>query len=234
MRLLAEGYKVAREIVNPINAPGDKIGVVFENGKVIPVPGFREAYHFLQQNGWDSNSKCIKVETGMPLIMYKAIHEMNTGTCPALDVVHQTDQRCVKPDPPLREGKGQRTVHLEDAGPQVAGHHGLTESSYGSDTGDITTRSYPTDDPRIWKIKGTKIFITAGDQGTYEHTIHLVLARPDGAAAGAAGIGLYVVPKIWVNEDGSMGSQNDVTTIGVEHKMGLHAQATALFNFDDE
>jgi len=85
----------------------------------------------------------------------------------------------------------------------------LTEPNYGSDTGDIITRSYPTEDPRIWKIKGTKMFITAGDQGTGENTIHLVLARPEGGAPGSPGIGLYIVPKFWVNDDGSMGSENE-------------------------
>ena len=110
----------------------------------------------------------------------------------------------------------------------------LTEPNFGSDTGDIITRAYPTDDPRIYKIKGTKMFITAGDQGTCENTIHLLLARPEGGAAGSPGIGLYIVPKYWVNEDGSMGEANDVATVGVEHKMGLHAQATALLNFGDD
>jgi hypothetical protein len=78
------------------------------------------------------------------------------------------------------------------------------------------------------------MFITAGDQGTGENTIHMVLARPEGGAPGSPGIGLYIVPKFWVNDDGSLGEPNDVTTVGVEHKMGLHAQATALLNFGDE
>ncbi len=82
--LLTEGYKVAREIINPINAPGDKIGVKFENGQSIPPPGFKEAYQFLQQNGWGTSSECIMVETGMPLIIYKAIFEMNTAACTSL------------------------------------------------------------------------------------------------------------------------------------------------------
>ncbi|MDQ5984444.1 MAG: 3-(methylthio)propanoyl-CoA dehydrogenase [Syntrophus sp. SKADARSKE-3] len=232
--LLTEGYKVAREIVNPINAPGDKIGVVFENGTVTPVPGFREAYQFLQQNGWGSSSECIKVETGMPLIMYKSIHEMNTAACPALASCIKltsgaanlilrfgTEKDKARFIPKMLSGEWQGTMCL-------------TEPNYGSDTGDITTRSYPTDDPRIWKIKGTKMFITAGDQGTCENTIHLVLARPERAAAGAAGIGLYIVPKLWVNEDGALDCPNDVITVGIEHKMGLHAQATALLNFGDE
>lgn len=231
--LLNEGYKVAREVINPINVPGDKIGLKFENGVITPVPGFKEAYQFLQQNGWGSSSECIKVETGMPLILYKAIHEMNTGACPALT-------SCIK----LTSGAANLILRfgtekdIERFIPKMLsgewqGTMALTEPNFGSDTGDIITRSYPTDDPKIWKIKGTKMFITAGDQGTGENTIHLTLARPEGGAAGSPGIGLYIVPKFWVNEDGTMGKSNDVTTVGVEHKMGLHAQATTMLNFGD-
>ena len=232
--LLNECYKVAKEVVNPINAPGDKIGVKFENGEVTAVPGFKEAYQFLQQNGWGSSSECIKVESGMPLILYKACAEMNTAACPALT-------SCVK----LTSGAANLILRFGTEQDQEMfipkmldgswqGTMCLTEPNFGSDTGDIITRAYPTDDPRIWKIKGTKMFITAGDQGTCENTIHLLLARPEGGAAGSPGIGLYIVPKYWVNEDGSQGESNDVTTVGVEHKMGLHAQATALLNFGDD
>jgi len=232
--LLTEGFKVAKEILHPINAPGDKIGVKFEDGKVTPVPGFKEAYQFLQQNGWGSSSECIIVETGMPLIMYKAIFEMNTGACPALT-------SCIKltsgaANLVLRFGTDQdRKMFLPKMfSGEWQGTMCLTEPNYGSDVGDIITRAYPTEDPRIYKIKGTKMFITAGDQGHCENTIHMVLARPEGGAPGSAGIGLYIVPKIWVNEDGSLGEPNDVTTVRLEHKMGLHAQATALLNFGDE
>jgi len=77
------------------------------------------------------------------------------------------------------------------------------------------------------------MFITAGDAGTCENTIHMVLARPEGGAPGSPGIGLYIVPKIRVNQDGSLGLPNDVTTVSLEHKMGLKAQATALLNFGE-
>ncbi|MCX7983137.1 MAG: acyl-CoA dehydrogenase [Syntrophales bacterium] len=232
--LLTEGFKVAKEVLHPINAPGDKIGVKFENGKVTPVPGFKEAYQFLQQNGWGSTSECIMIETGMPLIMYKAIFEMNTGACPALT-------SCIK----LTSGAANLLLRFgterdkELFLPKMfsgewQGTMCLTEPNYGSDVGDIITRAYPTEDPRIYKIKGTKMFITAGDQGHCENTIHMVLARPEGGAPGSPGIGLFIVPKIWVNEDGSLGEPNDVTTVRLEHKMGLHAQATAMLNFGDE
>ena len=232
--LLNEGYKVAREILYPLNAPGDRIGVRFENGAAVPVPGFREAYRFLQQNGWGSSSECIRVETGMPLILYKAIFEMNTGACPALT-------SCIK----LTSGVANLILRFGTERDRALfipklfngdwqGTMCLTEPDYGSDTGDIATRSSPTDDPRIYRIKGTKMFITAGDQGHCENTIHMVLARPEGGAEGSPGIGLYIVPRIWVNDDGSLGEPNDVTTVGLEHKMGLHAQATALLNFGDD
>lgn len=232
--LLSEGFKVAKEILHPINAPGDKIGVKFENEQVTPVPGFKEAYQFLQQNGWGSTSECIMVETGMPLIMYKAIFEMNTGACPALT-------SCIKltsgaANLLLRFGteKDKEMFLPKMFSGEWQGTMCLTEPNYGSDVSDIITRAYPTEDPRIYKIKGTKMFITAGDQGHCENTIHMVLARPEGGAPGSSGIGLFIVPKIWVNEDGSLGEPNDVTTVRLEHKMGLHAQATAMLNFGDE
>jgi len=232
--LLNEGFKVAKEILHPINAPGDKIGVKFEDGKVTPVPGFKEAYQFLQQNGWGSTSECIMIETGMPLIMYKAIFEMNTAACPALT-------SCIKltsgaANLLLRFGteKDKQLFLPKMFSGEWQGTMCLTEPNFGSDVGDIITRAYPTEDPRIYKIKGTKMFITAGDQGHCENTIHMVLARPEGGAPGSSGIGLFIVPKIWVNDDGSLGEPNDVTTVRLEHKMGLHAQATAMLNFGDE
>ena len=109
----------------------------------------------------------------------------------------------------------------------------LTEPNAGSDVGDIITKAFPTDDPGIYKIKGTKMFITGGDSGICENTIHMVLARPPGGAAGSPGLGLYIVPRFWVEQDGSLGRFNDVTTVGLEHKMGLKAQATALLSFGD-
>ncbi|MDZ4165922.1 MAG: acyl-CoA dehydrogenase [Smithellaceae bacterium] len=232
--LINEAYKVAREVVNPINVPGDRIGVRFENGKATPVPGFKEAYQFLQQNGWGSSSECVLLDTGMPLTLYKANYEIFQAACPAL-------LSCIKltsgaANLILRFGtERERDLFIPKMlSGEWQGTMCLTEPDFGSDTGDITTRAYPTNDPRIWKIKGAKMFITAGDNGHCENTIHMVLARPEGGAFGSPGIGLYIVPKFRVNEDGSLEKSNDVNTQSLEHKMGLHAQATALLNFGDE
>ena len=98
--------------------------------------------------------------------------------------------------------------------------------------GDILSKAYPTDHPRIYKIKGSKQFITCGDGDFSENIIHLYLARIEGAAPGTKGISLFVVPKYWVNEDGSL-EDNDVVTTAIEHKMGLHGQPTAALAFGD-
>ncbi len=232
--LLNEVYKVARHIVNPINAPGDKIGVKFENGVVTPTPGFKEAYRFLQQNGWGSSSECIGIDSGMPLILFKAASEIDQAACPALtSYVKLTTGAAnliirfgTEPD------KAMFLQKMLDGDWQ--GTMCITEPNFGSDVGDIMMKASPTNDPRIYRITGTKMFITGGDGGHCENTIHMVLARPEGGAQGSPGIGLYIVPKIWVNEDGTMGKSNDVITARLEHKMGLHAQATALLNFGDD
>ncbi len=232
-RLIDAGYEIAREVVNPINAPGDRIGVKLKNGVVTPAPGYAEVYRFLQANGWGSGSECIGREGGMPLILYKMIHEMNTAACPAvtsyikltsgaanLITLFGTQEDKDAFLPKMLSGDWQGTMCL-------------SEPDAGSDVGDITSRAFPTDNPRIWRIQGTKIFITGGDAGTCENTIHMVLARPEGGAPGSSGLGLYIVPKIRVNRDGSLGQLNDVTTVSLEHKMGLNAQATALLNFGE-
>lgn len=230
---LNEGYKIAREVVFPINGPGDKIGARLENGVVTPVPGYADVYRFLQGNGWGSSSECIQIDGGMPLILYKLIHEMNTAACPAITsyvkltsgaanliIRFGTEQDKALFLPKMLSGDWQGTMCL-------------TEPNAGSDVGDIATRAFPTADPRICRIQGTKAFITGGDAGICENTIHMVLARPEGGAPGSPGIGLYLVPRIWINEDGSFGRPNDVATLTLEHKMGLKAQATALLGFGE-
>lgn len=230
---LNEGYKIAREVVFPINGPGDKIGAGLQSGIVMPAPGYAEVYRFLQANGWGSSSECIQIEGGMPLILYKMIHEMNTAACPAITsyikltsgaanliIRFGTEREKALFLPKMLSGDWQGTMCL-------------TEPNAGSDVGDITTRARPTADPRICRIQGTKAFITGGDAGICENTIHMVLARPEGGAPGSPGIGLYIVPRIRVHEDGSLGSSNDVATVSLEHKMGLKAQATALLSFGE-
>ena len=231
--LLNEGYKVAREVVNPINVEGDRIGTKFEDGVVTPAPGYKKAFRFLQENGWGSTSECIETEGGMPLIIYKAIFEMNQAACPALLSYIKLTSGAANLIIRFGTEKDKELFLPKMFSGDWQGTMCITEPNAGSDVGDTITRAYPTDDPLIYKIKGTKMFITGGDAGICENTIHMVLARPEGGASGSAGIGCYIVPKIWVNDDGSFGKSNDVATVSIEHKMGLSAHATALLNFGD-
>ncbi len=231
--IITEGYKVARQVVSPINAAGDKEPVKFEDGIVTNPPGYKEVYKFIHENGWGSNSECVEIEGAMPLTLYKAVFEIIGAACPAMGsnvklttgvanliIKFGTEDDKNRFLPKLLSGDWQGTMNL-------------TEPSAGSDVGDALARAYPTEDPRVYKIKGTKMFITAGDGSICDNTIHMVLARPPQGAKGSAGLGLYIVPKIWVNEDGSMGKPNDVTTIAVEHKMGMNGSATCMLNYGE-
>jgi alkylation response protein AidB-like acyl-CoA dehydrogenase len=230
---LNEGYKVAREVVSPINAEGDRIGAVFKEGVVTAPPGYAEVYKFLQVNGWGSSSECIKLEGGMPLTLYKAIFEMNTAACPAIMSYIKLTSGAANLLIEFGEERDKALFLPKLLSGDWQGTMCITEPNAGSDVGDSITKAFPTDDPAVWKIKGTKMFITGGDAGTCENTIHMVLARPEGGAPGSAGLGLYIVPKFRVNPDQSLGEFNDVITVGIEHKMGLRAHGTALLNFGE-
>ncbi|MDR1617228.1 MAG: acyl-CoA dehydrogenase [Syntrophomonadaceae bacterium] len=232
--ILTEGYKIAKEMISPLNVVADQNPCELVNGVVKNPPGFKEAYQFLQLNGWGSVNEVVGQEGGMPLALYKAVGEMISAACPAcntniklsagaanLIVKFGTQEDKKRFLPKLINGDWQGTMNL-------------TEPSAGSDVGDALTRAIPTDNPRIYKIKGTKMFITAGDGDMCENVIHMVLARPTNGCQGSAGLGLYVVPKYWVDEEGNTTTKsNDVTTIGVEHKMGLYGSATCMLNYGE-
>ena len=113
-----------------------------------------------------------------------------------------------------------------------AGTMNLTEPQAGSDVGALTAKAEPQPDGS-YRIKGTKIFITYGDHDMAENIIHMVLARTPGGPPGTKGISLFLVPKYFVNEDGSLGDRNDLRPVSLEHKLGIHASATAVMAFGD-
>jgi len=231
--ILNEAYKVTRNVIFPINKEGDKVGVKFDNGKVTLPPGYAQAFEYLQKNGWGSANESLGSKTIMPLTLYRAYNEMMMAASPALMSYIKLTTGAAN----LIYRFGTDTDHKKFLDKMLSGKWSgtmcLTEPNAGSDVGNAATRAYPTNDPRIYKIKGSKMFITGGEVDMTENIIHMVLARPEGGASGSKGLGLYIVPKIWVNDDGSLGEANDVTCIGVEHKMGLKASATAMLNFGE-
>jgi len=233
-QILDQALKVCREVVAPSNDDGDKIGARFQDGRVTLPPSFHEAYRYVQENGWGSSHKDVEGEGILPGLLYGAVHEYMIAANPAFvsyvglaggiaSVIKAfgTKEQIDLFTPKMFAGTWGGTMCL-------------TEPGGGSDVGDMLCKAYPTEEPGIYKIKGTKCFITAGDHDLTENIIHLVLARVDGAAPGTKGLSLFIVPKIWVNPDGTLGEPNDVVTVALEDKMGLKGSATAMLNFGEE
>jgi alkylation response protein AidB-like acyl-CoA dehydrogenase len=227
--------KMCKEVIEPTNEDGDKNPVRFENGKVILPPSFGPLFHQLQEQGWGtSNIDRSEDAVFLPQILYSAVWELIAAANPAFGpYIALTNGAANLIQTFAPDDIKQRFLPKMLDG-SWAGTMCLTEPTAGSDVGDIMSKAYPTDDPRIFKIKGNKIFITGGDNDFTENIIHLYLARVEGAREGTKGISLFIVPKYWVNEDGSLGPLNDVQTTGVEHKLGQAGSCTAALAFGEE
>jgi alkylation response protein AidB-like acyl-CoA dehydrogenase len=230
--VLEEAAKFAENVLLPLNREGDEVGCTFENGQVSTPPGFKEAYKEFCQSGWQSTSGDPDFGgQGLPKSLHVLIEEMiysaNTSFClyssltsGAYQAIRAHAKESLKQTylPPMLEGRW-------------AGAMGLTEPHAGSDLGIIKTKAVNNNDG-TYTIDGTKIFITGGEQDLTENIIHLVLAKLPDAPAGPKGISLFLVPKIAVNQDGSLGDANGVTCGSIEHKMGIKGSATCVINFD--
>jgi alkylation response protein AidB-like acyl-CoA dehydrogenase len=229
--LIDQVDKICREVIAPTADDGEKTPVYFENGKVYVPQSFRTLFKYINENGWGT-SNVADEEGSLPFVISCGINEFMTGANPAFApyVALTTGAAGLIQSFGEENHKNMFLPKMFDG--TWSGTMCLTEATAGSDVGDILSKAYPTDDPRIYKIKGSKIFITGGDGDHADNVIHLYLARIDGAAQGTSGISLFIVPKYWVNEDGSL-EPNDVETTGVEHKMGLKGSATAALACGD-
>lgn len=225
--------KVAKEIIGPSNADGDTIQAQFKDGEVKVPQSLHKAYWFVQENGWGSSNENKKETGNLPQSLQMPVFENIYGANPSLAGYITMTSGSVKLIQSFGTEKDKDMFCAKMFSGHWTGTMSLTEPGGGSDIGDNITKAFPTDDPRVFKIKGTKCFITAGNQDISENIVHMVLARVDGAAPGTKGLSLFMVPKIWVNEDGSLGESNDVTTVGIEHKMGFRASATCVLNFGE-
>jgi alkylation response protein AidB-like acyl-CoA dehydrogenase len=231
--ILDEAAKLARDVLAPLNAVGDQTGAVLENGVVTTPKGFKDAYRAYVEGGW--NSLPFEEEWGgqaLPAVVALAVSEMwnsaNMGwaLCPLLNF-GAVEALQAHGDAELQQHYLPKLVSGEWTGTM-----NLTEPQAGSDVGALRTRA--VHDGTHWRITGQKIFITYGDHDFTDNIIHLVLARTPGAPAGTRGISLFLVPKRLVNEDGSLGAPNDVRTVSLEHKLGIHASPTAVLAYGDE
>ncbi|MFI2811870.1 MULTISPECIES: acyl-CoA dehydrogenase C-terminal domain-containing protein [Microbulbifer] len=230
--ILEEMAKLAANTLDPINRSGDEEGCQWDDGVVTTPAGFREAYATFCEGGWGAllgNPEYGGM--GMPKMLGAQVEEMinsanisfalypvlTAGACLALDA-HGSEELKQKYLPKMYEGTW-------------SGAMDLTEPHAGTDLGIIRTKAEPQDDGS-YKVTGSKIFITGGDQDLSENIIHLVLAKLPDAPKGPKGISLFLVPKFLVNEDGSLGERNAVNCGSIEHKMGIKASATCAMNFD--
>ncbi|AET68506.1 acyl-CoA dehydrogenase [Desulfosporosinus orientis DSM 765] len=219
--------KMCKAVIEPSNGACETHPVTFTDGKVTTPPGFGPLFHKLQEEGWGtSNIDESPDAMVLPEMLHAAVWELICAANPsfmpyvlltsgAANLIQTFGDEKVK---------GMFLSKMMDG--TWSGTMCLTEAGAGSDVGDISSKAYPTDDPRVFKIQGNKIFITGGNNDFTENIIHLYLARIEGAKPGTSGISLFVVPKYWVNEDGSL-EDNDFVNTGVEHKMGLHGSVTA-------
>ncbi|MFN3815791.1 acyl-CoA dehydrogenase C-terminal domain-containing protein [Brevundimonas sp.] len=233
-QILEEGAKFAEEVIAPINRAGDQHGCEWKDGVVTGPPGWKEAYKQMVEAGWPA----LQAHTqyggqGMPAVVSMAVGQMTAAASPAFSMypgltagayagLHANGSDVLKDRylPKLATGEWGGTMNL-------------TEPQCGTDLGLIRTKAVPNGDGS-YSITGQKIWISSGEHDFTDNIIHLVLARIEGAPAGIKGISLFVVPKVFVNDDGSLGERNEgVQCAGLEHKMGIHGNATCVMAYEN-
>ncbi|MBP1762417.1 MAG: hypothetical protein H6Q64_1959, partial [Firmicutes bacterium] len=228
--------KISRDVICPANKDSDEIGMKFVGGEeqaVISPDSFKTVYNTVMEAGLGPQWGDRQSEGRMPLAWYAPILEQQVGASPAMVMLWCLTQGATTVLQFEGTPKQQELYLPKMFTGEWGGTMGLTEPGAGSDVGACSTKAYATETPGLYKIKGQKCFITSGDHDCVENIIHLVLAKTEGAKAGTAGISLFIVPKFWVNDDGAMGAWNDVTTVGIEHKLGLHGSATCTLSFGE-
>ncbi|ULQ46721.1 acyl-CoA dehydrogenase C-terminal domain-containing protein [Flagellatimonas centrodinii] len=230
--ILEECARYCEEVLSPINLSGDQQGCTLKDGVVTTPKGFKDAYAQFVAGGWQGLSHPTEYGgQGLPMSLGLVKSEM-MGTAnwsftmyPGLSLgcmntIMQYASESLKNQymPPLTEGRWSGTMCL-------------TEPQCGTDLGQIKTKADDNGDG-TYALTGTKIFISAGEHDLTENIIHIVLARLPDAPPGTRGISLFIVPKVLVNDDGSLGERNAVTCASIEHKMGIKASATCVLNFD--
>jgi acyl-CoA dehydrogenase len=231
--VIEEAGKFGAEVLDPLNAPGDRAGSRLVDGKVVTPAGWKEAYQQFAAGGW--GALAAPEEWGgqnLPQVVATAAGEiwnaanLAFGLCPlltfgAIDAIEAQGSDELK-----------RLYLPKMVSGEWTGTMNLTEPHAGSDLSALKTRAEKQSDGS-YRIFGTKIFITYGDHELTDNILHLVLARLPDAPPGTRGISLFLVPKYLVGGDGALGERNDVVCAGVEHKLGIHASPTCVMKYGE-
>jgi 3-(methylsulfanyl)propanoyl-CoA dehydrogenase len=231
--VLEEAARFAQDVLDPLNRPGDVEGARWTPDGVVAAPGFRAAYEQFVAGGWPAlGSDPAYGGQAVPGVLVSAVGEFwgsanlafKLGPMLTHGAVHALE---------LTGSEAQKASYLPRmVSGEWSGTMVLTEPQAGSDLGLVRTRAVPEGDH--YRLFGQKIFITWGDHDLTANTIHMVLARVEGAPAGVKGISLFIVPKVLVNADGSLGARNDVRCLSIEHKLGIHASPTCVLAFGEK
>ncbi len=231
--ILTEGGKMASEVLFPLNLSGDKEGCTrHADGSVTTPAGFKAAYDQYVAGGWTTLHAPEEFGgQGMPMVLATALGEYMSSANQAFEMYFGLTSGAISAL--LAKGSDElKQRYIPDmVSGKWTGTMNLTEPHCGTDLGLIKTKAVPQGDGS-YAITGTKIFISAGEHDLAENIIHLVLAKTPDAPEGSKGISLFVVPKYFVNEDGSSGDRNAVSCGSIEHKMGIHGNATCVMNYD--
>ena len=230
--ILEEAGKLARDVLAPLNASGDAEGCRLENGVVRTPKGFQEAFAAMTAGGWTAlDGDPAFGGQGLPYVVYSAVGEMFVSANMAFNMYQGLTHGACSAIHTHGTAEQKATYLPRMVSCDWTGTMNLTEPHCGTDLGQLRTRAEPQTDGS-YKITGQKIFISAGEHDLAENIIHLVLAKAPGGGEGTKGISLFIVPKILVAADGTLGARNALSVGKIEHKMGIHANATCVMNYD--